>query len=224
MRILLVEDDAKTAALVREALAAEGLAVKVCGCGNDALREVEAAAFDVVILDIMLPDRNGLSVLAQMRKDGCRTPVLIFSARSEVNDRVEGLNLGADDYLPKPFVTAELVARVRALGRRGGESKSTILRIGDLTLDTFARRAQRAGKTIELTTREYHLLEFLMRCPGQICGRRSILEHVWDYDFTHGTNLVEVYIRRLREKIDEGFEQKLLHTVRGVGYGLKETP
>jgi DNA-binding response OmpR family regulator len=161
-------------------------------------------------------------VLRQLREQQNRTPVLLLSARGAVNERVEGLNAGADDYLPKPFVIAELVARVRALGRRGSESKPTVLRVSNLTLDTISHRAQRGEKYFDLTAREFRLLEFLMRSAGRICGRMSIIEKVWDYDFDPGTNLVDVYIKRLREKIDEGFEPKLLHTVRGVGYVLKE--
>jgi two-component system, OmpR family, response regulator len=222
MRILVVEDEKKTAAFVRKALQAEGFAVDVCGNGDVALAAAGATGFDAVVLDIMLPGRDGLSVLRQLRDGGDKTPVLLLSARGAVNERVEGLNLGADDYLPKPFVIAELVARVRALGRRTGENKSATLRVGDLTLDTISHRAQRGGKTFELTAREFRLLEFLMRSPGRICGRMSIIEKVWDYDFDPGTNLVDVYIKRLREKIDGEFEAKLLHTVRGVGYVLKE--
>ncbi|HEX9046326.1 MAG TPA: response regulator transcription factor [Verrucomicrobiae bacterium] len=224
MKILIVEDEEKIAALVRDALAAEGFVAQLCLTGNDALARTQSDVFDAIVLDIMLPGCDGLTVLAQLRRQGCQTPVLLFSARGDVNDRIEGLNLGADDYLPKPFVTAELVARVRALIRRARGTQDTVLRIGDLTLDTLSRQAQRGGKAIELTAREYRLLEFLMRSPGQICGRRSILEKVWDYDFTHATNLVEVYIRRLREKIDDGFERKLLRTARGVGYGVSEQP
>jgi len=163
-------------------------------------------------------------VLRQLRERKSTIPVLLLSARGEVNERVEGLNAGADDYLPKPFELAELVARVRALTRRSGENKSTVLRVADLTLDTVTHRAQRGGAEIELTAREYRLLEFLMRSPGRLCGRMMILEKVWDYDFDPGTNLVDVYVRRLREKIDANFEPKLLHTVRGAGYLLKEQP
>jgi len=152
------------------------------------------------------------------------TPVLLLSARGGVNERVEGLNAGADDYLPKTFELAELVARVRALTRRSGENKSTILRVADLALDTITHQAHRGGVAIELTAREYRLLEFLLRSPGRLCGRMMILEKVWDYDFDPGTNLVDVYIRRLREKIDSNFEPKLLHTVRGAGYVLKDQP
>ena len=222
MRVLVVEDEKKTAAFVRKALQAEGFAVDVCTNGDDALAAAKITPFDGLVLDIMLPGRDGLSVLRQLRASGNQTPVLLLSARGEVNERVEGLNAGADDYLPKPFVIAELVARVRALGRRGGESKSTVLRVADLSLDTVSRRAQRGGKTFELTAREFRLLEFLMRSAGRICGRMSIIEKVWDYDFDPGTNLVDVYIKRLREKIDDGFEPKLLQTVRGIGYVMKE--
>ena len=224
MRVLIVEDEKKTASFIRKALQAEGLAVDVCHNGDDALAAALATPFDALVLDIMLPGRDGLSVLTQLRERKNLTPVLLLSARGEVNERVQGLNAGADDYLPKPFVIAELVARIRALNRRGGEGKSTTLSVGDLTLDTVTRRAQRSQKTFELTTREFRLLEFLMRSAGRICGRMSIIEKVWDYDFDPGTNLVDVYIKRLREKIDEGFELKLLHTVRGIGYVMKESP
>jgi DNA-binding response OmpR family regulator len=182
-----------------------------------------ATPFDGIVLDIMLPGRDGISVLKQLRERKNSTPVLLLSARGEVNERVEGLNAGADDYLPKPFELAELVARVRALTRRGGENKSTTLRVADLTLDTLTHKAQRGGAIIELTAREYRLLEFLMRSAGRLCARMMILEKVWDYGFDPGTNLVDVYIRRLREKIDANFQPKLLHTVRGSGYVLKET-
>jgi DNA-binding response OmpR family regulator len=197
--------------------------VDVCHNGDDALAAARATPFDGIVLDIMLPGRDGLSVLRQLRERKSTIPVLLLSARGEVNERVEGLNAGADDYLPKPFELAELVARVRALTRRSGENKSTVLRVADLTLDTVTHRAQRGGADIELTAREYRLLEFLMRSPGRLCGRMMILEKVWDYDFDPGTNLVDVYVRRLREKIDANFETKLLHTVRGAGYVMKES-
>ena len=222
MRILVVEDEKKTAAFIRKALQAEGFAVDVCGNGNDALAAAAATPFDALVLDIMLPGRDGLGVLSQLRERKNTTPVLLLSARGEVNERVTGLNAGADDYLPKPFIIAELVARVRALVRRGGETKSTVLRLADLALDTVTHEARRGETKIELTAREYRLLEFLLRNPGRICGRMSIIEKVWDYDFDPGTNLVDVYMKRLREKIDNGFDPKLLHTVRGIGYVLKE--
>jgi DNA-binding response OmpR family regulator len=222
MRVLVVEDEKKTASFIRKALQAEGFAVDVCHNGDDAWAAARVTAFDAIVLDIMLPGRDGLSLLRQLREKKNGTPVLLLSARGEVNERVEGLNLGADDYLPKPFVLAELIARVRALGRRGGESKPAILKVGDLTLDTVTHQAQRKGTPIELTSREYRLLEFLMRSAGRICGRMAILEKVWDYDFDPGTNMVDVNIMRLREKIDANFGPKLLHTVRGIGYVIKE--
>jgi DNA-binding response OmpR family regulator len=221
MRVLVVEDEKKTASFVRKALQAENFAVDVCHSGDEALDAANATPFDAIVLDIMLPGRDGLSVLRQLRDAKNTTPVLLLSARGEVNERVEGLNAGADDYLPKPFELAELIARVRALTRRAGENKSNILRVGDLMLDTVSHRAQRGDKVIELTAREYRLLEYLMRSAGRLCGRMMILEKVWDYDFDPGTNLVDVYVRRLREKIDADFESKLFHTVRGAGYVLK---
>ncbi len=221
MRVLVVEDEKKTGQFVRKALQTEGFAVDVCHDGDGALAATSATPFDAIVLDIMLPGRDGLSVLRQLREGKNTTPVLLLSARGEVNERVEGLNAGADDYLPKPFELAELIARVRALTRRGADSKSTTLRVADLTLDTLKHQAHRSTTTIELTIREYRLLEFLMRSADRLCGRMMILEKVWDYGFDPGTNLVDVYIRRLREKIDAGFETKLLHTVRGAGYILK---
>ena len=219
-----MEDEKKTASFIRKALQADGFAVDVCHNGEDGLAAPRATPYDAVVLDIMLPDSDGLSILRQWRKQRQSVPVLLLSARGEVDERVEGLNAGADDYLPKPFELVELIARVRALTRRGSENKSLVLRVADLTLDTVTHRAQRAGVEIELTVREYRLLEFLMRSAGRLCGRMMILEKVWDYDFDPNTNLVDVYIMRLREKIDTNFEPKLLRTVRGTGYVLKETP
>ena len=224
MRVLVVEDEKKTASFIRKALQAEGFAVDVCHHGDDAWAAARATPYDAIVLDIMLPGRDGLSLLRQLRERQNATPVLLLSARGEVNERIEGLNAGADEYLPKPFVIAELVARVRALGRRGSETKSPVLRVANLTLDTVTREARRGGTAIELTTREYRLLEFLMRSAGRICGRMAILEKVWDYDFDPGSNLVDVNVMRLREKIDADFEPKLLHTVRGIGYVMKEAP
>lgn len=221
MRVLVVEDERKTASFIRKALQAEGYAVDVCHNGNEALTAPSATPYDAIVLDIMLPGRDGLSIVRRWRQSQNQIPVLLLSARGEVNERVEGLDAGADDYLAKPFALTELAARVRALTRRGGESKSTVLRVSDLTLDTVTRRARRGEVEIELTAREYRLLEYLMRSAGRLCGRMMILEKVWDYDFDPGTNLVDVYIKRLREKIDAAFEPKLLHTVRGTGYVLK---
>lgn len=224
MRVLIVEDERKTAAFIRKALQAEGFTVEVCGNGDDALVAARATPFEAIVLDIMLPGRDGLSVLRQLRKQGNSVPVLLLSARGEVDERVEGLDAGADDYLPKPFVIAELVARVRALGRRSGETHATMLRVANLTLDTRKHEAYRNQTKIELTGREYLLLEFLMRATGRICSRMAILEKVWSYDFDPGSNLVEVYVKRLREKLDDGHKPKLLHTVRSLGYVLKESP
>jgi DNA-binding response OmpR family regulator len=199
------------------------MTVDVCHNGTQALTEAMSVSFDAIVLDIMLPGQDGLSVLRQLRRSRNATPVLLLSARGEVNDRVEGLNIGADDYLAKPFVLAELVARLRALGRRGNETKPQLLRVADLTLDTTTRQASRGGTKFDLAAREYRLLEYLMRSAGRVCGRTSILEKVWDYNFDPGTNIVDVYVRRLREKIDADFEHKLLHTVRGAGYVIKDT-
>ena len=222
MRVLVVEDEKKTASFIRKALQEESFAVDVFHNGDDGLTAATASSFDAIVLDNMLPGRDGLSVLRQLRERKVTTPVLLLSARGEVNERIEGLNAGADDYLPKPFVIAELIARIRALGRRGGEPKLVVLRVADLTLDTITRQARRGGTAIDLSAREYRLLEFLMRSAGRICGRMAILEKVWDYDFDPGTNLVDVSIMRLREKIDTDFEPKRLQTVRGAGYLLKD--
>jgi DNA-binding response OmpR family regulator len=224
MRILVVEDEKKTASFIRKALQAEGFAVDVLHNGDEALGVIETTPWDVIVLDIMLPGRDGLSVLRRMRERKITTPVLLLTARGEVSERVEGLNAGADDYLPKPFALAELIARVRAMGRRGGESKPILLQVADLTLDTVSRQARRGDRAIDLAAREFRLLEYLMSCKGRVCDRMAIVERVWDYDFDPGSNLVDVYIMRLREKIDAGFDQKLLHTVRGIGYVLKDQP
>jgi len=221
MRVLVVEDEKKTASFIRKALQQEGFAVDVSHGGKDAIALAVVTPFDAIVLDIMLPGCDGLSVLRQLRERKVMTPILLLSARGEVNERVEGLNAGADDYLPKPFILAELVARVRALGRRGAESKPVLLQVADLAVNTVTREVRRAGKSIDLTAREYRLLEYLMRSHGQICARMAILEKVWDYDFDPGTNLVDVYIKRLREKMDANFDPKLLHSIRGVGYALK---
>lgn len=220
--MLVVEDERKTASFIRKALQAEGHVVDVLHDGSEALLAAANTPFDVIVLDIMLPGRDGLSVVRQMRERRITVPVLLLSARGEVSERIEGLDAGADDYLPKPFALEEVLARVRALGRRQSEAKTPILRIADLTLDSVTRKVKRGGTPIDLAPREYLLLEFLMRSAGRICGRMAIVEKVWDYDFDPGSNLVDVYIMRLREKIDAGFEPKLLHTVRGVGYVLKE--
>jgi DNA-binding response OmpR family regulator len=221
MRILVVEDEKKTASFIRKALQAEGFAVDVLHDGAEALAALPHTPFDVVVLDIMLPGMDGLSVVRNWRDRGIRTPVLLLTARGEVSERVAGLDAGADDYLCKPFALDEFLARVRALSRRSTEAKAVVLSVGDLTLNTITREVKRGSAVIDLAPREYRLLEFLMRSKGHICGRMAIVEKVWDYDFDPGSNLVDVYIMRLREKVDSQFEPKLLQTVRGVGYTLK---
>jgi two-component system, OmpR family, response regulator len=225
VRVLVVEDEKKTASFIRRALQAEGFAVDAVQNGDDALAHALNGVYDAVVLDIMLPGCDGLSVLRELRSRQCAVPVLLLSARRHVDERIEGLNAGADDYLPKPFVLGELVARVRALGRRTtGPGRSTVLRLADLTLDTITREVKRGDKAIELAAREYQLLEYLLRSQGRICGRMQILEKVWDYDFDPGSNVVDVYVRRVRDKIDAGYSPPLLHTVRGVGYVMKAAP
>ena len=224
MRVLVVEDQKKIASFIRKALQAEEFAVDVLHDGAEVISRTVTANFDVIILDIMLPGMDGLSVLRQLRKNQITTPVLLLSARGQPEERVEGLNCGADDYLPKPFILAELIARVRALGRRSGGGRPVVLSVGDLKLDTVTHKAMRGARAVELSSREYRLLEFLMRSPGRVCGRMAIVESVWDYDFDPGTNLVDVYIMRLREKIDESSDVKLIHTVRGVGYVIRSSP
>lgn len=222
MRVLVVDDDKKTASFVSKALASDGFATDMLHSGDEALEAITRNSFDAVVLDIMLAGRDGLSVLRKLREVGNHTPVLLLSARGEVNERVEGLNAGADDYLPKPFALEEVIARVRALTRRSNEAASLVLHVGDLSLDTIRRQAVRGGKVIDLTAREYRLLEFLMRSAGRICSRMTILEKVWDYQFDPGSNIVDVYVRKLRQKIDDDAPVKLLHSVRGMGYVMRE--
>ncbi len=222
MQLLVVEDDRKAAAFIAKALKAEGFGVTLMHHGDEAFAALAETAFDGLILDVMLPGRDGLSLVRQLRARGVGTPVLLVSARGSVNERVEGLNAGADDYLPKPFALTELIARVRALTRRGGEVKATVLRLADLALDTHSRTAERAGRRIDLTTREFQLLEYLLRSAGRVCSRMMIIENVWDYSFDPGSNLVDVYVGKLRAKIDAGSAVPLLHSVRGAGYTMKE--
>ena len=223
MRVLVVEDDKKTAAFIRKALQSEGFAADAVHHGDEALAAALSTPYDALVMDIMLPGPDGLSVLRQLRERRNNTPVLLLSARGGVNERIDGLNAGADDYLPKPFELGEMVARVRALCRRSvGESRASVLQLADLTMDTVMRKVRRGDKVVEeLTAREFRLLEFLLRSQGRICTRMTLLEKVWDYDFDPGTNLVDVCVRRVREKVDTGFETKLIHAVRGVGYMMR---
>ena len=222
MRLLIVEDDATIADFVAKGLAEAGFAVDVA---DDGARGLELAAkdeYDVAIVDVMLPHVDGLTLIDRLRARGIRTPVLILSARRSVDDRVRGLQAGGDDYLTKPFAFAELLARVQALLRRAsGATEPTRLSLADLTLDLLTRRAERGGRLLDLRPREFSLLEYLMRNPGRVLSKTMILSHVWGYNFNPGTNVVDVLVSRLREKIDRDFTPTLLHTVRGVGYVLE---
>jgi DNA-binding response OmpR family regulator len=221
MRILLIEDETKISSLVSRRLREDGFEVELIENGTDALSRAITDPFDLILLDIMLPGRDGLSVLRGLREGGIKTPVLLLSARGAVAERVEGLNLGADDYLPKPFALDELVARVQALLRRATGEKLSFYKVGDLALNLLSREVWRGQRKVELTKREFGLLEFLMRSPGQVLTRTQIQEHVWDYHFDPQTNLVDVYIQRVRRKVDEGEPVRLIQTVRGAGYCVK---
>jgi DNA-binding response OmpR family regulator len=224
MRLLVVEDEKKMAAYLRRAFREEGHAVEEAHDGEEALSLALSQPYDAIVLDLNLPRRDGLSVLRQLRASGRATPVLILSARGQADDRITGLNLGADDYLPKPFSMEELLARVGTLLRHAETEKQTKLTVGDLTVDTSAHTATRGGQPMELPMREFGLLEFLVRCAGRTLSRAQILEHVWGYHFDPGTNVVDVYIQRLRRKIDDGHGRKLIQTVPGLGYRLTAEP
>lgn len=225
MRVLVVEDERKISSYLKRALEEQGYAVDTAFTGREALDYADAAPYDIIILDILLPELDGLSVCRELRRRGNRTPILMLTARDSVDDRVNGLDAGADDYLVKPFALKELLARLRAMSRRTTEQpKSPVLQIADLSLDTRTRRVKRGGKLIELTPKEYAVLECLMREPNRVLTRTQIAEHVWNYDVYNQSNVVDVYISNLRRKIDDGFEVKLIHTVRGVGYRLSAEP
>jgi len=224
MRLLVVEDDGDTAKYLTDGLSEAGHTVDHAANGPDALGAALAADYDVIIMDRMLPNMDGLSVVRAIRAEGKKTPVLILSALSQVDDRVKGLEAGGDDYLTKPFAFSELTARIDALARRGAPQESaqvTALKVGDLELDILSRTASRAGSLIELQPREYKILEYMMRRPGRVVTRTMLLEGVWDYNFDPQTNVIDVHMSRLRQKIDKGFAVQLLQTVRGAGYMLK---
>lgn len=220
MRILLVEDEPRVAHFVAKGLRERSYAVDVAGDGETALYQTEINFYDIIILDVMLPGRDGFEVCRELRERGAKTPVLMLTARDAVDDRVEGLDSGADDYLIKPFDFKELLARVRALLRRAQELRPAVLRVADLTLNTASHTASRAGKRVELTAKEYALLEYFALHPGRLLGREEIAEHVWDENFDPMSNVIDVYVRRLRKKVDEGFDRPLIHTRRGSGYIL----
>jgi two-component system OmpR family response regulator len=224
MRILLIEDDQKIASFIVKGLKAAGYAVDHASDGEEGLHLALNEPYDVAIVDIMLPKLDGLRVIERMRKEKVNAPVIILSAKGSVDDRVRGLQKGGDDYLTKPFAFSELLARVQALLRRASSaSEPTRLAMGDLSIDLLTREVVRGGEKIELQPLEFSLLEYLMRHSGRVISKTMIMEHVWDYNFDPQTNVVEVRISRLRDKIDRGFDRKLIHTVRGVGYVLKET-
>jgi len=222
MRVLVVEDEPGVAQFIEQGLTESGYAVDVARDGAEGLEYALAAKYDAIILDIMLPKMDGLEMLREIREHGIKNPVLLLTARDGVDDRVKGLDTGADDYLVKPFAFPELLARVRALLRRPPLQADPVLRLGDLEMDTARREVRRAGKIIELSPREFSLLELLLRHPKQVLTRTQIIEHVWNFDFYSETNVVDVYIGYLRRKIDRGFDIHLIHTVRGVGYRLNE--
>ncbi|HEY1050532.1 MAG TPA: response regulator transcription factor [Prosthecobacter sp.] len=221
MRLLIVEDERKTAALLSSTLTKEDFEAVCVEDGQSGLKRAMGGGFDALLVDIMLPKLDGLSLVRQLRTQGDITPVIMLSARGEVDQRVEGLDAGADDYLSKPFAMSELMARLRSLLRRNSQQKPVVLTVADLTYDQASRETRRGGKRIELSTRESLLLECLLRAEGAVVSRRDIISAVWEYDFDPGTNLVEVYVRRLRDKIDRDFTPALIQTVRGLGYALR---
>jgi len=222
MRLLLIEDDRKIASFILKGMKAEGYAVDHASDGQEGLHMAVTEPYDAAIIDVMLPKLDGLSVIERMRKEKVNTPVIILSAKGSVDDRVKGLQVGGDDYLPKPFAFSELLARVQALIRRaGGLSEPTRLTVGDLTMNLLTREVTRGGRRIELQRLEFSLLEYLMRNAGRVVSKTMIMEHVWDYNFDPQTNVVESRICRLRDKIDRDFDRKLIQTVRGVGYALR---
>jgi heavy metal response regulator len=221
MRLLVVEDEKKVVSFIKQGLEEEGYAVDVAVEGEEGLRMALDRLHDLIILDIALPKMDGLQVLKKLRQQKVKTPVLLLTVRATIEDKVLGLDAGADDYLTKPFAFQELLARARALLRRRAETEPSIFQVADLTLDPARRAASRRGKRIDLTSKEFALLEYFMRNPGRVLTRTMIIEHVWNYDFDTMTNIIDVYVNYLRKKIDSGREPKLIHTVRGVGYVLK---
>ncbi|TMK74745.1 MAG: response regulator transcription factor [Actinobacteria bacterium] len=222
MRVLIVEDHVEMAGLIRRGLRKEGMAADVAANGEDALRRAEATEYDAIVLDLMLPGVDGLEVCRRLRHVGVWTPVLMLTARDAVRDRVAGLDGGADDYLTKPFSYAELLARLRALVRRGPVERPPELRVGDLRLDPARRQVWRGEAEIRLSPKEFSILETFMRRPGEVLSRFQLLEHAWDYDYENRSNVVDSYIRLLRRKIDRPFGVETIETVRGVGYRLRE--
>jgi heavy metal response regulator len=222
MRVLIVEDEKKVAGFIKKGLEEETFAVDVAHDGEEGFHLGEQNQYDLIILDLMLPVMDGIEVLSELRKQKVTTPILLLTAKDAVEDKVLGLNKGADDYLTKPFAFSELLARVRVLLRRGKTETKTVLKVEDLSLDLVSHKVKRQDEEIELTGKEYSLLEYFMRNPGKVLTRTMIAEHVWDYNFDTFTNVIDVYVNHLRKKIDKNYSKKLLHTLRGVGYIMKE--
>ena len=222
MRILIVEDEKKVARFIQQGLEEEHYTVDVAHDGDRGAVLAETQSYDLLILDVMLPKMSGIEVTQRIRANKVSTPVLMLTAKTSTEDKVAGLDSGADDYLTKPFAFAELLARVRSLLRRGSKEKSTTLTIDDLVLDTVTHKARRGTRAIELTAKEYALLEYFLRNKDRVLSRTIISEHIWDYNFDTGTNLIDVYVNHLRNKVDAGFDTRLIHTVRGVGYVMRE--
>ncbi|MCI0506509.1 MAG: heavy metal response regulator transcription factor [Gammaproteobacteria bacterium] len=221
MKILIVEDEIKTGNFVKQGLSEAGFVTDLVGDGRDGLQAALNGDYDLILLDVMLPGMDGWQILQALRNSGKDTPVLFLTARDQVDDRVKGLELGADDYLVKPFAFSELLARVRTLLRRGKVREPDLLTVADLELDRLRRRVMRGGQRIELTTKEFNLLELMMRRQGEVLPRSLIASQIWDMNFDSDTNVIDVAIRRLRAKVDDNFEPKLIHTVRGMGYVLE---
>jgi two-component system copper resistance phosphate regulon response regulator CusR len=222
MRLLVVEDEKDLNRIISKTLTAEGYSVDSCYDGEEATEYILGAKYDVIILDITMPRKDGLTLLKEMRAEGDLTPVLFLSARDSIDDRVKGLDTGADDYLVKPFSDDELLARIRVLARKYTGNKTNVYTLGDLVVNTESRTASRGGKDLNLSSKEYSLLEYMIRNKGVVLSRESIENNIWNYDYTGGTNVVDVYMSYLRKKVDANFDSKLIHTVWGVGWILKE--
>jgi heavy metal response regulator len=222
MTILVVEDEVKITRFIKKGLEMEHYTVEVAYDGEEALEKAEINNYDLIIMDIMLPKMDGVEVTRKLRERKVETPIIMLTARDTIDDRVKGLDAGADDYLVKPFAFGELVARIRALLRREKTVKSTKLQVGDLVLDPATHEVYRGDKEIKLSSKEYRLLDYMMRRPGHVCTRTMIGEHIWGYNFTDDSNVIDVYISYLRKKIDSGFKNKLIHTVRDVGYKIQD--
>lgn len=221
MKALIIEDEKKVSSFIQKGLESEGFVVDTAFDGKGGWEKASGNAYDIIILDLMLPKLDGLSLLQRLRREGITTQVLILTAKGHVEDRIEGLDAGADDYLVKPFAFGELLARIRALLRRDGYQKNPVIEFDDLAINTSTREVFRSGKSIELSAKEYALLEFFTYNAGRALNRTTISEHVWHYNFDRGTNFIDVYINRLRNKIDDGYDKKFIHTVRGYGYMFK---